>query len=319
MPLGPPRMLADALARETSAHTRVALQTAAQDLSQRYRSGTSIPATLSPITRAAYLAARFPSTYAIAASVWQRIIARLGGPAEGSVLDAGAGPGTASLALCAISGPRAVTLLERDAGWRDTALRLAHVMQSQPRFIAGDLGTASGLSLHATVVASHVLNEMPRESGLAAVLGLWRLAGNLMVLIEPGTPSGFAAIRTAREAIMQQGGHVIAPCTHARACPIAEGDWCHFDVQVERTALHRAVKSGTLSHESGKFSYLAMTRRPAAPLDGGRIVRRPIQGSGHVHLDVCIQGRIERQTISRRQGAAYRQARDLVWGDLLES
>lgn len=318
MPIRPPQALAAALARETAGHERTALQMAAQDLSQRYRSGAGIPSTLSPSARAAYLAVRFPSTFAIAASVWHRIIVRLDLPAGGSVLDAGAGPGTASLALCAAGSPRPITLLERDTGWRDVSLRLAHSMEVPARFVAGDLGTLADQPPHATVVASHVLNEMPREIGLASVIKLWRLAEHVLVLIEPGTPSGFAAIRAARDAIVAQGGHIVAPCTHALACPIKKEDWCHFDVQVERTALHRAVKSATLSHESNKFSYLAVTRRPVGPHAGGRIVRRPIHGSGHVHLDICQEGRIERKTISRREGANYRQARDLVWGDVLE-
>jgi len=318
MSIRPPQALAAALARETAGHGRTALQMAAQDLSQRYRSGAGIPSTLSPSARAAYLAVRFPSTFAIAASVWHRTLARLDFPMGGSVLDAGAGPGTASLALCAAGRPGPITLLERDTGWRDISLRLAHSMQAPARFMAGDLGALAQQPPHATVVASHVLNELPRETSLASILGLWSLAEHSLVLIEPGTPSGFAAIRAARDAIVAQGGHVVAPCTHALACPIEKDDWCHFDVQVERTALHRAVKSGILSHESSKFSYLAITRQPVAPHSGGRIVRRPIHGSGHVHLDICQQGRIERKTISRREGANYRQARDLVWGDVLE-
>ena len=57
MPFDPPPPLATALANETGAHARARLQAAAESLSERYRSGRSIPVTLSPQERAAYLAA----------------------------------------------------------------------------------------------------------------------------------------------------------------------------------------------------------------------------------------------------------------------
>ena len=318
MAFDPPAALAEVLALETGGHARDRLRVAAEGLSERYRSGAAIPASLTPVERGAYLAVRFPSTYAIAASVWHHVRARLGELSFASVLDAGAGPGTASLALHAAAGPCPVTLLERDHGWRSPALRLANSLGADAQFVEGDLAGLGALPAHDAVLASHVLNELPASARLDATLKLWSLAQGLLLVIEPGTPSGYATIRSVRELVLARGGHVVAPCTHDMACPVKGDDWCHFDVQVERSALHRAVKSGSLSHETGKFSYVALSRRDLGPRLGGRIVRRPIRGSGHAHFDVCAAGAIERVTISKRQGAVWRAARDLAWGELLE-
>lgn len=318
MPFDPPPPLAAALLRETETHDRAALRAASETLSNSYRSGLGIPARLAPVARAAYLAARFPSTYAIATRAWSQVLARhAGGPFE-TVLDAGAGPGTASLALAATQGATQATLLERDEGWKPAAERLAAAMGMTARFIPGNLSALVDVGQHDAVVASHVLNELPLDERRRVAGALWEAAGQVLLLIEPGTQAGFASIRAARDFILSLGGHALAPCAHGLACPVQGDDWCHFDVQVERTALHRAVKSGTLSHESAKFSYVALARTAPPATTAGRIVRRPIRASGHAHFDLCRDGRIERVTVSRKQGDTWRRARDAAWGDLLD-
>jgi len=318
MPFDPPAPLAAAIALETADHPRAALRAAAETLSNSYRTGLAIPVTLTPVARAAYLAVRFPSTYAVAARVWSQVRARLGDRPVRTILDSGAGPGTASLAFAATTAGLRATLLERDAGWRPTALRLAGAAGLQADFVAGDAGGPGVAGRHDAVVASYVLNELAPERRISVVDALWRATGDVLVLIEPGTQAGFASIRAARDSLLSLGGHAIAPCTHGLACPVQEGDWCHFDVQVERTGLHRALKSGSLSHESAKFSYVALARTPPPVMSAGRIVRRPIRASGHAHFDLCREGRIERVTVSRRQRDQWRAARDAVWGDLME-
>ncbi len=95
------------------------------------------------------------------------------------------------------------------------------------------------------------------------------------MIVEPGTPDGYARMIEARDRLIAAGFHVAAPCPHSAACPIVPGtDWCHFSARVSRSSLHRQIKGGTLAYEDEKFSYVAATRRPVTPAPA-RVVRKP--------------------------------------------
>ncbi|MEU8353120.1 small ribosomal subunit Rsm22 family protein, partial [Streptomyces sp. NPDC048845] len=48
---------------------------------------------------------------------------------------------------------------------------------------------------------------------------------------------------------------------------------------------------------------------------GARVVRRPQLRKGQVLLDLCTpEGALRRETVTKRHGARYRQARDTDWG-----
>ena len=92
-------------------------------------------------------------------------------------------------------------------------------------------------------------------------------------------------------------------------------DWCHFSVRVNRSSVHRRLKSAELGYEDEKFSYVAAVRE-AGPRRPGRVVRRPTLGKGLVSLYLCTPGEgLARQVVSKRQGPLYRAARDVGWGD----
>ena len=94
----------------------------------------------------------------------------------------------------------------------------------------------------------------------------------------------------------------------------AAGDWCHFDQRLERTSLHRQIKSGALGHEDEKFSYVVFSRKPFAAATA-RIVRHPRKHTGHIQLTLCtLQGLLDR-TIGKSQKEPYRLARKAAWGD----
>ncbi|HEY2913818.1 MAG TPA: small ribosomal subunit Rsm22 family protein, partial [Candidatus Angelobacter sp.] len=176
----------------------------------------------------------------------------------------------------------------------------------------------SGLACeaHDLVVISYTLGELPQAAAEAVLNKALKCAGKFLVLIEPGTRRGFAAIDAARSSLIANKATIIAPCPHHFTCPMAAaGDWCHFSQRVERTSQHRQLKGGALGYEDEKFSYL-IAAKDYLPSPAARIVRHPGKHSGHVQLALCTaEGKIENRTITRSSKEAYKRARKAEWGE----
>ncbi|NUS13649.1 MAG: rRNA methyltransferase [Streptomyces sp.] len=284
--------------------------------------------TAAPVLRdaadvAAYAAYRMPATYAAVRTALGAFRLRSGGWAPRTHLDLGGGTGAATWAVAdTFPGGHRSTVLD----WSQPALdlgaalaRTAHApavrdasWQRQP------LGGAARLPGSDLVTVSYVLGELTpadREALVGAAAEAADAERGAVVVVEPGTPEGYARVIAARDRLIAAGLHVLAPCPHDGACPVTGSDWCHFAARVQRTALHRQVKGATLPYEDEKFSYVAAARFPAAPA-AGRVVRHPQIRKGLVLLDVCqAPPGLERTTVSKRHGPLYRAARDTEWGD----
>ena len=141
---------------------------------------------------------RTKKTFAAAAAVFARIKQVTPDFAPASLSDIGAGPGTAAwAALEAWTSLSAINMLEPNAHFR----ALARNLMPQARILADDLGAEkTGADL---VVAAYVLAEQPDRIAGAIAADLWKISGKMLVLIEPGTPQGFARIRAARAALIE--------------------------------------------------------------------------------------------------------------------
>lgn len=297
------------------------LAAVAAELSQRYRSGAAFPGGLARSRRevAAYAAFRLPATYAAAFAALDQVKAGLPQWQPRSLLDAGAGPGTAMWAAAQhFPTLQEATLLEREAEMIALGERLAahgrHPLMGAAKWVRTDIAAAWRLPAHDLVIASYVLGELGETERELVLRRLWEHAAGALLLIEPGTPAGFARILAARAWLLEAGAHLVAPCPHAAACPLTGGDWCHFAQRVARSRLHRDIKDGELSYEDEKFSLICAARMPAAALPG-RILRRPQTHKGRVRFAVCTAGgTVEQRQVTRAERERYRAARDLRWG-----
>jgi ribosomal protein RSM22 (predicted rRNA methylase) len=167
----------------------------------------------------------------------------------------------------------------------------------------------------ALVTLAYVLGELNDGSRRATVDRAWDATRGALVVVEPGTPDGYARVLDVRERLLARGGTVVAPCPHDRECPLAaHDDWCHFAVRVARSAAHRAAKDARLGHEDEKFSYVVVAREPGRQAVA-RVLRHPQIRGGHVTLELCAPEGLRREVVSKREGDRYRRARRLSWGD----
>ncbi len=296
------------------------LATAAAALTARYRAADrpAGPLIETGAERLAYLLVRLPATFAATAAVLSELAQRAPGLRPASLLDLGAGAGSAAWAAAEVFPDLgSAALIERDAAMIGLGRTLAtdHPMLGRAVWQHAELSAASDLPAADLVVIAYALGELP-EAAAESLLGrAWAAAGRALVVVEPGSRRGFATVRRARSALIATGATLAAPCPHALDCPLAEPDWCHFPVRFARGAAHRQAVGGSAGHDDEKYSYVAVLRDPAVARPAtGRIVRAPMRRAGHVVLDVCTSGALARVTLSRRHGPAYRAARDSGWG-----
>ncbi len=135
------------------------------------------------------------------------------------LIDVGAGPGTFSLAWKLLGGRLAPLMWEGSPLMREQAERLlAGLTQTPARFGAVE-GEAPRLLLF-----GHSANEMGVEEAWRFVE---RADPQLVMFIEPGTPEVFGLMLELRERFVRGGWHILYPCLHTAACPLAADDWCH--------------------------------------------------------------------------------------------
>ena len=302
--------------------SRVTLRERAQAASDAYRAGGSSEIIRSDIDALAYALARMPATYAAVRACLTQTVRALPAFAPESILDVGAGPGTASwAAIEAWPSLRRAHWIDRN----EPLLELARTLRDAPgapqvdvSVTAGELAGALGKAGQADVVlASYALTEI---APAAAVLArLWELTGRLLVLVEPGTMHGFQRVLDYRSHLLAQGATIVAPCSHDGACPLrGQARWCHFGVRLPRSRDHLLIKNASVPYEDEKFIYLVAGKDLGAVVRGRRVLATPNVSKAGVTLTLCAPNEVEQRVVARRQKDAYRAARRCDWGDAVE-
>jgi ribosomal protein RSM22 (predicted rRNA methylase) len=314
-----PQELVSAIEREIAGVDAKTLARAAEELSRSYSAGRPRGMLESRAGQAAYLVTRLPATFAAASVVMQEIAARLSFHI-GSVLDLGAGAGTTSWAASAqLDSIREMTLIERNSALIEMGKRLATAASCEAlrraRWISADLAHYELEREYDLAIASYSIGELNASAREQLLRRVWPRA-RALAIIEPGTPAGFKNVLAAREWLIASGAKMAAPCPAEHECPLAAlGDWCHFAVRLERSALHRRLKAGGLGYEDEKFSYVVGVKEAAARAAAARIVRHPMHMKGHTRLELCTPAGLQQITIAKSQGEVYKRAKKARWGE----
>ncbi|MBN9051312.1 MAG: SAM-dependent methyltransferase [Rhizobiales bacterium] len=314
-----PAELTAALARESHGLSRSDAARRADVMSQTYRGGGGSAVIADPRDALAYALVRMPATFAAVAACLDAVAAARPDFAPQSLIDAGAGPGTATWAArAAFSTLQTLSMLDANPALRDLAQRLAAAspVMRDATYRLGDAATGLGaLAAADLTVASYVIAELDAPAAARLVERLWEKTAGVLLLVEPGTPDGTRRVLAARAHLIAAGAHVLAPCPHAAPCPMAEPAWCHFAQRLARSRDHLRIKQADVPYEDEKFSYLAVSRQPAVTRDSW-VVATPRLSKAAVALRLCTPaGQLAEVAVPRRDKPAYAAARRLRWGD----
>jgi ribosomal protein RSM22 (predicted rRNA methylase) len=287
-------------------------------ISQTYRAGGGSGTIKSETDALAYALARMPATYAAVAASLNAVPEIRPEFAPTSLLDVGAGPGTASWAAAqAFPSLQRYALLDANAPLRSLALELT-IGSARLRNATYRLGQARSLILEAEpadlVMASYMIGEIDEAERAKLAELLWVKTRDTLVVIEPGTPAGYARIIALRAQLIAAGAHVAAPCPHDGKCPLEAPDWCHFSQRLARSRAHMQVKGAEVPFEDERFCYVALTRVPVASRPS-RVLAQPVLGKAEISAKLCTSSGLAIAKVPRRAKADYARARRWRWGD----
>lgn len=289
----------------------------AQTISEKYRhnSGKGEKLVTKATEATAYAISRMPATYCAVYSALSQSLKNYNQDIK-TVLDVGAGTGTATWAISNLLNVDKITCLEREEQMQKVGKQLMKDYISNVEWKNFDLTQNDIKEKSDLVIASYVINELTEADRKKAISKLWNSTTGLLVIIEPGTPEGFKHILQIRETLLEQGANIVAPCTHQDQCRINKDDWCSFYVRVARSGIQRQAKKGELGYEDEKFSYIALSKMPIKQNDA-IILRHPQIATGHVKVKVCTQNGIEERVYSKKDKEIYKKVRKLNAGDVI--
>jgi ribosomal protein RSM22 (predicted rRNA methylase) len=305
------------LAIQALATERAGLKQSAGRMSAHYRErGASREVIGGENDAIAYALSRMPATYAAAASVVAELRALAPAFEPETVLDVGAGPGTAAWAVAEAFPGIAATLIDHNPAFLELARSLGG--ETAAGAVRVERGELTDLKLGASfplVTCAYALTELDDRAAATAAAKLWAATDGALVIIEPGRPRDYQRLMTLRARMVSLGATVLAPCTHDHECPLQPPDWCHFAVRLERSRDHMRLKGATLGYEDEKFSYLVLVRPGIGGPAQGRVLRPPEENKFSVTLSVCGPQGLEQPVVASRDKPAFKLARKLRWGD----
>jgi ribosomal protein RSM22 (predicted rRNA methylase) len=287
-------------------------------ISQTYRGGGGSGTIRSETDALAYALARMPATYAADVASLNALREIRPDFAPTSLLDIGAGPGTASWAAAeAFSSLQRLTLLDANDALRTLALELARdsTRLRNVNYAQGQAGELLANTEAADlVIASYMIGEIGDAERQALAGQMWSKTRDTLLIVEAGTPAGYARIIALRAQLIAAGAHVAAPCPHDGQCPLSAPDWCHFAQRLSRSRAHKQIKGVELPFEDEKFAYVALTRAPL-PNRPARVLAQPTVTKIEVAAKLCTPAGLAVTKVPRRARADYARARRWRWGD----
>ena len=266
----------------------------------------------------AYLLWWWPQTYAKVRSALG-LVPALARPAR--ILDVGAGPAPAALAILDALGGEAIALDTSEAALAEARaladgapLRTLRSEASSARAAGGEFDL---------IVLANVLSEIPEARRDALVDSLPIRPSGSVLLLEPALRETGRALLEFRDRALQRGFFATGPCLTQRPCPALASprDWCTASAEWDPPAHLRqlAAATGLRADEGLSYAPLVLSRTAIAPQASvWRVVGIAPPEKGKKRLWVCSdEGRIPLVRLDRDASPANARFDDLRRGDLV--
>lgn len=312
-----PERLSAAVEANAQKYDRRELVKAASAISEKYRAerGDGSRLVTKACETAAYAAVRMPATFAAVSAALSHALGSVSCDIE-TAADIGAGTGAAGWAAAElIDTLTELYCCEREPGMCELGRSLMSKAEIgvKAEWCGFDAAADTLPRSFDLVIMSYTLNELSETDRERAIDMLWEKTDKLLLIVEPGTKTGYANILKARERLIKVGANIACPCPGNCSCPLPADDWCHFTARAQRTKLHKQLKGGDVPYEDEKFSCIAAAKCDVSACER-RILRHPQISGGFVDLHLCTANGIENMRVTK-SSKLFKAARKADCGD----
>lgn len=258
-----------------------------------------------------YAFSRMPATFAVIYSLLNQLNEQELLKDFHSVIDMGSGTGAGYFAIKEFDKNIEISLFERDKNMIDifNQFETGKVVQ---KF---DLVKDESDKKADLVISSYILSEISDEQRMLAASKLFDMTNKYLLIVDTGTPKVWKQMMEIKKSLEKHGANVLAPC-RANECDL-QNDYCQFYARVERSAVHKQVKEGSLSYEDEKYFYLLFSKNNIQGNEKNRVIRRPIIKTNITTLSLCTKDGVVQKDFSKRQKEEYKKAKKAKINDLL--
>ena len=236
-----------------------------------------------------------------------------------SVLDLGSGTGSVFWALDNFNKTAKITAIEKQESMIKYSKMLAKDLDFDITYINEDVLSekVKNLEIFNLVIESFMLNELSKKDREKVLELMYEKTNDLIVLIEPGTPTSYKRMMEDREFLLKKGMNIILPCPHEKQCPLIN-DYCNFSVRMNRTKTSTMIKDATLNYEDEKYFYLIFSKNIKGSLHKSVVLRKPVYRKKLVELKLCNDNnQISNTIITKNNKDIYSISKKLKHGDVI--
>jgi len=309
-----------------------ALSNQAKELHERYMQGLNPlqPNIQKPMDCIAYLALRFPATYAQIVSALSHLAERLPAWRPTSVLELGCGPGTGIWAAKTVwPGITKATGVDQE----QLFLSLAEEIHYGSKMAIDSTWVKSTIlkwlhtedkTTYDLIIVANVLNELTDEERDLLLQKISAHSSGVVLLLEPGTAVGNTLIQRTATAISETQ-HLLAPYVN-NSLVSSEDYWIHFSQRFQRPEFQRRIRQSMRESplmasdwEDAKYCYVAWGKVPKEKSVWGQCIGNVEKRKGLLTIPVLTAEGVVSARVLKRNKDEYNYVKSIRWGEILET